>query len=76
LRWHEVTPGSRLVGVRLKESNLRELYGVTIIAYIRNGEVNTAPSPDTVFMEGDSLALLGGTEQVASFGEDSRSIQG
>jgi CPA2 family monovalent cation:H+ antiporter-2 len=67
LRWHEIVPGSPLVGTKLKESNLREVYGVTIIAYIRNGEVNAAPSPDTVFMEGDSLALLGGTAQVASF---------
>lgn len=65
--WFEVDDNSPFAGRPLKESRVREDHGLTIVAITRNKEIITAPGPDTTFLAGDSLALLGTTRQIADF---------
>jgi CPA2 family monovalent cation:H+ antiporter-2 len=59
-----VQPGSPLAGQRLSESDLRRVYGVTVVA-IRRGEGLLAnPSGDTVVEADDVLVVLGLGEEI------------
>ena len=49
----------------LRESRIRERYGVTVVAVERNsGELIVNPSPDTVIMRGDKIRVFGLREQI------------
>ena len=65
--WYEVTAESSFQGRPLKQSRVREEHGLTIVAITRNKEIITAPGPETIFMVGDSVALLGTARQIADF---------
>ncbi len=58
-----VPAGSRLHGHRLEQSQLRDTYGVNLVALERTGELIFAPSPETVLSEGDILLLEGKLEE-------------
>ena len=67
-----VFEGSRLVGVKLRETNIRQEVGLIIIAIRRRGgegpfEFN--PSPDAVIEAGDVLLSMGRAEDFAKLEE-------
>ena len=55
--------GSYLVGRSLAESTFREKYGLAVVAIERDGISLFAPTPDTVFREGDVVLLKGRLEE-------------
>ena len=62
-----VTPYSPLAGVSLRNSGLRQSYGVNIVAIERAGRVIDLPDPDTVILPADRLSVIGSEEQLAQF---------
>lgn len=66
IAWRFVTPASPLVGKTLAEANLRAQTGASIIALVRNHQVQANPKSTTVFQAGDLLGFIGEAEQVAA----------
>lgn len=57
---YELFPGNSL-----KEINLRELYGLTVVAIKRNGEILENPSANFVFEAEDIVYILGKPSKIA-----------
>ena len=55
----EVTIPDEWIGKRVKELNIRQKYGINIMAVKKNGDMNLAISPDTIFENDQSLLVLG-----------------
>lgn len=55
----EVTIPKEWIGKRVKEINIRQKYGINIMAVKKNGDMNLAISPDTEFENDQSLLVLG-----------------
>jgi len=64
--WREVSPGSPVAGMSLAEADLRRRFGLSLIAIIRSNEVITNPDSASVLEAGDTVGLLGSSEQVAA----------
>ncbi len=65
----EVRPPTDLVGLTLRDSHIREKYGVTIVCIKPEGSGFTYATPETEIQAGDILVIAGdvaGTEQFAS----------
>lgn len=60
----EVTKGAPIIGKTLIESQLRQLYGVTLVALKRDQKVIDHPKPTLIFNEGDVAYILGKTDQI------------
>ena len=60
-----VEPGSKLAGQRLMDSDLRRVYGVTVVAIRRNEELIPNPRGEEGVQEGDLLVVLGLGEEIA-----------
>jgi di/tricarboxylate transporter len=58
-----VPAGSCFSGQMLKESGLRDVHGVYVVGFERQGRVIPAPSADTMLAEGDVLILEGKQEE-------------
>ena len=56
-----------LAGKRLRETNIRELSGCSIIALQEGDETHVMPEPETVLASGASLILIGRTDQENQF---------
>jgi CPA2 family monovalent cation:H+ antiporter-2 len=65
--WFEVKPDSALIGVTLETSNLRERFGVSVVAIFRDGQFLPTPAPDFLIAPRDILGVLGTKQQVDSF---------
>ena len=65
----EVLPGAGIIGKTLAESQLRQTYGVTLVALKRDQQVMDHPKPSLIFCEGDVVYLLGKTEKISAVGE-------
>jgi CPA2 family monovalent cation:H+ antiporter-2 len=61
-----VDPGSAIAGQRLIDSDMRRLYGVTVVAIRRGEEVFANPSAEEVVQAGDLLVVLGLGEEIAA----------
>jgi len=61
LEWLTVEKGSSLVGKTLAEANIRDEYGVSVIA-VQGEETVPNPEPDTVIKAGQTLVLVGPEE--------------
>jgi CPA2 family monovalent cation:H+ antiporter-2 len=61
-----VQPGSAIAGQRLMDSDLRRVYGVTVVAIRRGDELIANPGGDTVVEAGDLLVVLGIGEEIAA----------
>lgn len=61
---------SRLVGLSLSQSGLREAHRANVIAIERDGRVLPTPSSDAVLAAGDTLFLLGREDQVRALVEE------
>lgn len=58
----EVTSPEKFVGKTLKQSDMRALYGVNLVAIKRCDRVLITPQPDEMILKGDILILIGATE--------------
>ncbi len=56
--------GNTLIGL-----NVRRKYGVSILAVHRNGNYMVSPSPDLELHQGDTLLMLGKTEDIEALNE-------
>lgn len=57
---------SRLTGRTVQDAQLRNRYGVNIIAVSREGWLTTDITPDYVLAEGDTLVVIGDREKIKS----------
>lgn len=64
LAYMEVGYGCPFVGERLRNSNLRNNYGVNIVSIQRGGEGIPLPSGDTRIFPGDTIGVIGTDEQL------------
>ena len=60
----KVDEGSPIAGRRLDETDLRRLFGITVVAIRRGEEVLANPGGDTVVQAGDGLIVLGLSDEV------------
>ena len=65
----EVMNGAGITGKTLAESQLRQTYGVTVVALKRDQQVIDHPKPSLIFFEGDVVYILGKSEQISAIGE-------
>ncbi len=63
----ELTLTPRVDGRTVLELNVRQKWGLNIIAIRRGGEVNISITPQTKVSENDTLAVVGKTEDIARF---------
>ena len=61
----EVSLRADIIGKTLLESQLRQLYGVTLVALKRDQKVIDRPKPSLIFCVGDVAYILGKTEQIS-----------
>jgi len=61
----EVMPDAPIVGKTLAESQLRQQYGITLVALKRDQKMIERPKPSLVFCEGDTAYILGISEQIS-----------
>jgi voltage-gated potassium channel len=65
----EISEDSPYAGVTLKDSRLRQRFGVMVMAFQSpDGNVSFNPGPDDVITAGDSLIVIGRREQLEQFG--------
>jgi trk system potassium uptake protein TrkA len=57
----------RLIDSTLKELSLRNKFGITVIAIKRDSSVIVSPSADEKIFEGDTLFLVGKTDDIKRF---------
>ena len=60
----------KLVGVRITDSNLRQKYGINVIAIQSGNKITTHIEPGYPFKETDSLVILGRSEDILRFHAD------
>ena len=66
ITWRRVNDASPIVGKTLAEANLRSHTGASIIALVRDHQVQANPKSTTVFEAGDLLGFIGDVEQIAA----------
>ncbi len=64
--WRAIPGGSQLIGRTLAQANLRANVGASVIAVVRNQQMNANPESNTVLAEGDIVGLIGEPSQVAA----------
>lgn len=69
LNWALVPENSPLVGKSIKELNIRNLTGVSVIGVLRKGEFISNPDKDFIFFAGDNIAIIGNNKQLKDFKE-------
>ncbi|EKE02435.1 MAG: hypothetical protein ACD_20C00389G0004 [uncultured bacterium] len=62
--WIKVAKNSPFIDKTIAQSNIRQIYGTSIIAIIKNKTNIPNPSADTVITKGNILVVLGNTEQL------------
>jgi di/tricarboxylate transporter len=62
-----IPSGSPLVGRNLVESRLGSALGLTVLGFVRNGQLILAPRPSNVLQAGDTLIVHGTPEHLQSF---------
>lgn len=67
IEWIDVAPESTLIGVTLADADIRQQYGVSIIAIQRGDETIPSPGADTTIESGDTLVVLGQKDACRSF---------
>jgi CPA2 family monovalent cation:H+ antiporter-2 len=61
-----VEPGSQLAGQRLVDSDLRRVFGVSVVAIRRGEKLIPNPRGDERVQEGDLLVVLGLAEEIVA----------
>jgi CPA2 family monovalent cation:H+ antiporter-2 len=62
----KIGEGSVLSGKTLLESQLRSVYGITLVALKRSEKIIEHPSSKTIFLEGDIAYIMGKSEQITN----------
>lgn len=60
----EIIPSQKWIGKSLKESQIREEYGISIIAVKKTNSIVVAPKSDYVIQSGDLLAIIGSNQDI------------
>jgi monovalent cation:H+ antiporter-2, CPA2 family len=66
-RWHVLEEDAPLVGKTIAQSDIRRLTGGTIMAIRRGKHVLRYPDPQTEFMAGDHLLVVGSIQEQSKF---------
>lgn len=61
---------SKILGESVKNTKVREKYGVTIVAIKRDNDIISNPNPEEVLLVNDILIVFGTTSQLHRFEED------
>ncbi len=64
IAWRAVEAGSPLAGSTLAEANVRAQTGASVIALVRNHQVQANPKSSTMFQAGDLVGLIGEPDQI------------
>jgi CPA2 family monovalent cation:H+ antiporter-2 len=64
--WIEINEMSPLVNVSIGGSDMRERFGLSVVAVIRNDEYFPTPKPDFTIFAGDALGIIGTRTQLRS----------
>lgn len=64
ISWRPVEIESSVVGLSLKDANVRAQTGASVIALVREGHVLPNPKSDTVFHEGDLVGMIGSAAEI------------
>jgi CPA2 family monovalent cation:H+ antiporter-2 len=67
LSWERLSAGTPMVGLSLRELEIRRRLGVSIVGIIRKGEFIPNPDADFRFALGDLIAAMGNAEQLQTF---------
>lgn len=67
IEWVDVDADSALAGMTLERANVRQQFGVSIIAIQRGTETIPNPGGTTNIEAGDTLIVLGGRDECRSF---------
>jgi Trk K+ transport system NAD-binding subunit len=67
-----IYPGSRLVGTRLRDSNIREETGANVIGAWIDGELQLPPDPDVVIRANTVLLVVGDHGELEAFSDFTR----
>ena len=65
-----VEEGGELDGLELRETQIRERFGVTVLAVRSDAGMDTHPSPNLTLHGGDVLVVLGGEDDIRAFAGD------
>lgn len=70
VKMHTYKLGAGSCGKAIADLNIRRTTGVTVVAVSRKGESLLNPSPSYVFEKGDSVLVIGNSEQMKRFEEE------
>ena len=65
IAWRAVGTDSPLAGSTLAEANVRAQTGASVIALVRNHQVQANPKSSTMFQAGDLVGLIGEPDQIS-----------
>ncbi len=63
LSWEELNVGDSLVGHSLRQLDVRQSTGASVVGILREGNFIANPSADLVFQVGDMIASIGSPQQ-------------
>jgi CPA2 family monovalent cation:H+ antiporter-2 len=66
ISWRKIQADSLLVGRTLAEANVRAQTGASVVALVRNHQVQANPKSSIVFQAGDLLGFIGEPEQITA----------
>lgn len=64
IEWYQVEPGAPAVNKTIGEIDIRNNYGVTVIAVKKKNAKTNNPGPDTIIEAGDMLVISGERNQL------------
>lgn len=67
LNWIDLQNNSPLIGKSIKELDIRNTAGVSIVGVINDNNLITNPESEYIFRKGDCIALMGSHEQIEAF---------
>lgn len=70
LSWEELGENSLLIGRNLRQLDMRQTTGASVVGILRQGTFISNPSPDLVFKVGDMVALIGCSRDSCTFGRE------
>lgn len=72
----KVSEGGNMVGHSLVEANVRQRFGVIVVALHRGGKTEFNPSPDRRLEVGDELVVIGAPENLKRFNAEAHLLPG
>lgn len=63
LSWLDIPDNSHAIGKSIQDLQIRQRTGASIVGILREGKVISNPKPDSVFLTGDVVAVLGDRQQ-------------